>query len=63
MLRSRGWMLAMKMVFGIIVIVFAVYLGAELIPAYYENYEFTDFVKTKPPWKPTPASPKTIFAR
>jgi hypothetical protein len=38
--------LAMKMVFGIIVIVFAVYLGAELVPAYYGNYEFTDFVKT-----------------
>jgi hypothetical protein len=36
----------MKMVFGIIVIVAAVYLGAELVPAYYGNYEFCDFVKT-----------------
>jgi hypothetical protein len=36
----------MKMVFGIIVIVAAVYLGAELVPPYYGNYEFTDFVKT-----------------
>jgi hypothetical protein len=36
----------MKMVFGIIVIVAAVYLGAELVPAYYGNYEFQDFVKT-----------------
>ncbi len=36
----------MKMVFGIFVIVAAVYLGAELIPSYYGNYEFADFVKT-----------------
>jgi hypothetical protein len=36
----------MKMVFGIIVIVAAVYLGAELAPPYYGNYEFSDYVKT-----------------
>lgn len=36
----------MKMVFGIIIIVAAVYLGAELIPAYYGNYEFSDYIKT-----------------
>jgi hypothetical protein len=36
----------MKMFLGILVIVAAVYLGAELVPPYYGNYEFTDFVKT-----------------
>ncbi|MGA9042055.1 MAG: hypothetical protein WB421_16100 [Terriglobales bacterium] len=36
----------MKIVFGLFVIVAAVYLGAELVPAYYGNYEFADFVKT-----------------
>ena len=36
----------MKMVFGILVMVAAVYLGVELVPPYYGNYEFTDFVKT-----------------
>jgi hypothetical protein len=36
----------MKMVFGILIIVAAVYLGAELVPAYYGNYEFSDFLKT-----------------
>lgn len=36
----------MKLFFGIIVIVAAVYLGAELVPPYYGNYEFNDYVKT-----------------
>jgi len=36
----------MKMVFGILVIVAAVYLGAELVPPYYGNYEFNDYLKT-----------------
>jgi hypothetical protein len=36
----------MKIVFGLFVMVAAVYLGAELVPAYYGNYEFADYVKT-----------------
>ena len=36
----------MKMAFGIIVILAAVYFGAELVPPYYGNYEFNDYVKT-----------------
>jgi hypothetical protein len=36
----------MKIVFGLFVIVAAVYLGAELVPAYYGNYEFSDYIKT-----------------
>jgi len=36
-----------KLVFGIFVIVAAVYLGTALIPVYYNNYEFQDVVKTE----------------
>ncbi|HXM21477.1 MAG TPA: hypothetical protein VN948_09460 [Terriglobales bacterium] len=32
---------------GIFVIVAGIYLGAELIPVYYENYQFQDIVKTE----------------
>lgn len=36
-----------KMIFGILLIVTCVYVGAELIPVYYANYEFEDVVKTE----------------
>jgi hypothetical protein len=36
-----------KMVFGLLVIVSAVYLGAELVPVYYANYEFQDTINTE----------------
>jgi hypothetical protein len=36
-----------KLVFGLLVIATAVYVGAELIPVYYANYEFQDAVKTE----------------
>ena len=36
-----------KMVFGILVIVTCVYVGAEVIPIYYANYEFSDVIKTE----------------
>jgi len=36
-----------KLVFGLLVIVTAVYLGAELVPVYYANYEFQDTINTE----------------
>ena len=36
-----------KLIFGLLVIVFSVYMGAELIPVYYANYQFQDMVKTE----------------
>jgi len=36
-----------KLIFGIMVIVTAVYVGAELVPIYYANYEFQDVIKTE----------------
>jgi hypothetical protein len=36
-----------KLVFGIFVIVAGIYLGSELVPVYYENYQFQDIVKTE----------------
>src|SRR5689334_9936553 len=36
-----------KLVFGLFVIVAAVYLGAELVPVYYANYQFQDIIKTE----------------
>jgi hypothetical protein len=40
-------MATFKMIFGICVLVAAVYLGAVLVPVYYENYQFKDIVKTE----------------
>jgi hypothetical protein len=37
----------MKLIFGVVVIVAAVYLGAELIPPYFSNYQFEDAIKTE----------------
>ncbi len=37
----------MKMLFGLLVIGLAGYLGVELIPVYYENYQFKDAVSTE----------------
>lgn len=36
-----------KLGFGIFVIVVGIYLGAELVPVYYSNYQFQDIVKTE----------------
>jgi len=36
-----------KMVFGIILILTCIFVGAQLIPVYYANYEFQDVVKTE----------------
>jgi hypothetical protein len=36
-----------KMIFGILVIVGSVYVGAVLIPVYYANYQFQDSIKTE----------------
>ncbi len=38
---------SIKMIFGIFVMVAAVYLGAELIPPYLANYEFEDAVRNE----------------
>jgi hypothetical protein len=40
-------MSSIKMIFGIAVIVAAIYLGFELLPPYFENYEFADAVKNE----------------
>jgi hypothetical protein len=37
----------MKMAIGILVIVLAGYLGVQLVPIYYENYQFKDVVNTE----------------
>ncbi len=37
----------MKMVLGIVVIGLGIYLGAEFVPVYYQNYEFADVIKTE----------------
>ena len=36
-----------KLIFGILVIVGSVYLGAVLVPVYYANYQFQDSIKTE----------------
>jgi len=36
-----------KMIFGILLIVTSIYVGAELIPVYYANYQFEDVIKTE----------------
>jgi len=38
---------SMKMIFGIFVIVAALYLGVVLIPPYMSNYQFEDVVKSE----------------
>jgi hypothetical protein len=48
--RGGSWERAMgtiKFGLGIFVIVAGIYLGAELVPVYYENYQFQDIVKTE----------------
>jgi len=37
----------MKLLLGIFVIALAAYLGIQLIPVYYENYQFKDAVSTE----------------
>jgi len=36
-----------KLVFGLLVIAVAIYLGVALIPVYYANYEFQDVIRTE----------------
>jgi hypothetical protein len=36
-----------KLIFGVFVIVAAIYLGIILVPVYYANYEFQDVIKTE----------------
>ena len=36
-----------KLAFGLLVIVAAIYAGAALVPVYYANYEFQDMIKTE----------------
>ena len=40
-------MSTVKLAFGLVVIVAAVYVGATLIPIYYANYQFQDVIKTE----------------
>ncbi|MGH9499395.1 MAG: hypothetical protein ACRD3L_09660 [Terriglobales bacterium] len=40
-------MSTIKLLFGIFVIVTAIFLGAELIPVYYANYQFKDIIATE----------------
>ncbi len=35
----------MKMIFGLAVIILAIYLGVEFVPPYYANYEFEDAIR------------------
>ena len=37
----------LKLVFGLSIIALAVFLGAELVPVYYANYQFEDIIKTE----------------
>jgi|SRR5579863_7608 len=57
-----------KLIFGLLVIVTAVYLGAELVPIYYANYEFQDVIKTEATLqtyttKPEPEIQQMIFKK
>jgi hypothetical protein len=45
--RRERAMGTIKLGFGIFVIVAGIYLGAEMIPVYYDNYQFQDVVKTE----------------
>jgi hypothetical protein len=38
---------SIKLIFGLFIIVASVYLGAELIPPYFANYQFEDVVKNE----------------
>jgi hypothetical protein len=37
----------LKLIIGIFVIVASIYMGVELVPPYYANYEFQDAIKTE----------------
>lgn len=57
-----------KLIFGILVIVTAVYVGAVLIPVYYANYEFQDTIRTEATLqtytsKPEPDIQDTIYKK
>ncbi len=36
-----------KAIFGILVIVALIYVGIQVVPAYFENYEFQDFLQNE----------------
>ena len=48
-----------KLVLGILVIVTCVYVGAELVPLYYANYQFQDIVKTEATLQTYTTQPET----
>lgn len=48
-----------KLIFGISIIVVAIYLGMELIPVYYANYEFQDVIKTEATLETYTTKPET----
>jgi len=48
-----------KLGIGLAVIVVAVYLGAELIPVYYNNYQFKDVIKTEATLETYTTKPET----
>jgi len=37
----------LKLIFGIFVIVASIFLGAELVPVYYANYQFKDIIASE----------------
>jgi hypothetical protein len=54
--RAMG---TIKLIIGLSVIVVAVYLGATLIPVYYNNYQFTDVIKTEATLETYTTKPET----
>lgn len=59
---------SIKLIFGVFVIVAAVYLGAELAPPYFSNYQFEDVIKTEAQLatystKPEEAIRDTVFKK
>jgi len=48
-----------KMIVGVSVIVVSIYLGAELIPVYYNNYQFQDVIKTEATLETYTTKPET----
>jgi hypothetical protein len=58
----------MKLILGLAVIAAAIYFGVEFVPPYYENYQFTDFVKNEATLETYTAKPEadikeTIFKK
>jgi hypothetical protein len=59
---------SIKLIFGIFVIVAAIFLGAELVPPYFSNYQFEDGIKSEAQLatystKPEDAIRDTVFKK